>query len=510
MELELHELNQFKSLQQHNDTERIDSEYWEFLLMLGFGNPRKTEQLYKTLRNELSDHDWRMPLVEIGEARSQSLSNRDLDCHSCLQSASDIIFTRSNFLNEKIQAEILALYYYVLTVYHEKILHKLSPLPMLHMGKDLTTINTFQLAFTYRIAVNEVKWLGAPLSNIKSVVNELESKGLWTLTVIGYRSLAILSRIGGDKSSAYEYYDMAFNLASKLNSNTHLKLLHNSLGYTLFSEKRYDEAEQEYLKIIIEGDNDPMIPVLYENLALLAEARGDYPLAISHIKRAIAVSTQLDSIPNVPGEYLFLGRTYENQFDDIERAEHYYRLGYENSMRYAGHGISLTGDRKTVVDAYVNLMNKKGGSKNPPKPPDHFTFAQGKSWKEIKDIFHHQLICFHHKAQPTSKIMAAKLNMPASTLYSLQDRLKKRGYQLPGKSSSDASPDDNLFTFIEAHEELSWDAINNIFEREIIHYLYEKYGYNKQRMAQILKLSYPSIITKTRELTQVSDHLLPN
>ncbi|MBC8194085.1 MAG: hypothetical protein H8E18_16990 [FCB group bacterium] len=298
-----------------------------------------------------------------------------------------------------------------------------------------------------------------------------------------------------------------------MNLTVNLKQLKNALGFALYKENKLDEAEQVYKAIIIEGDYDPILPMLNENLALLAKARSDIDKSIDYMKNALKVSTKLDAIPNVPGEFHYLGQTYENHFKDHEQAEYYYRQGYEHAIRYASHGISLTGDRKDVVDAYVRFI----GQKRPSKPlsgkqdsVDRFAFSQGKPWKDIKDIFQHQLICYHHKIQPNSKVMAAKLNMPASTLYSLQDRLKKRGYQLPEKTNSSTTENHSLFNFIEEHEELSWDAINSIFEREIIHYLYEKYGYNKQRMAQILKLSYPSIITKTRELTQVSEHLLPN
>ena len=79
MESELHEINQLKALRKTSGHEHKDSEYWEFLLMLGFGNPKKTKQLYKALRSEISKQDWRMPLVEIGESRILSISSRDLD-----------------------------------------------------------------------------------------------------------------------------------------------------------------------------------------------------------------------------------------------------------------------------------------------------------------------------------------------------------------------------------------------------------------------------------------------
>ncbi len=477
--------------------------------MLGFGDSAKAELLYKSLRNTVPSSDWRMPLVEIGEARILSISSRDFGCHRRLLSAAQIIFSRSNFLNEKIQSEIAALYYYVLTTHKAKFDDNISALPLLYMGKSLTSIESFRLAFDYKITLSEATLLNFPITNILSIIQKLEQKELWTLACLGYRQVAILSRKINDFSSAYKFYGAALTIASRMNLDMSLRQAQNSLGYLLFCEKRYDEAEQEYLKITPNNENDPIIPILYENLALLAKARSDIDTCVTHLEKAISVSTKLDSIPRVPGEYLYLGQIYEKHYKDLDQAEQYYKQGYDYAMRYASHGISLTGDRKNVVDAYVNLINKKRGPKAP-RPVDSFAFSQGLAWKEIKDIFQHQLICYHHENQLNSKAIATKLNMPASTLYSLQERLHKRGYQIPEKVTSDATENHSLFNFIEAHEEMSWEAINTIFEREIIHYLYEKYGYNKQRMAQILKLSYPSIITKTRELTQVNEHLLPN
>ena len=267
------------------------------------------------------------------------------------------------------------------------------------------------------------------------------------------------------------------------------------------------------MKINLTGDLDPTAPILYENLALLAEARSDMDTAVELVKQALEVSTRLDSIPHIPDECLYLGQAYETHYQDLEQAEKYYQLGYEHAMRYARHGVSLSGDRQKVVEAYVRLTNQKKGAPQPGlslSPETHFAFSEGKPWKEIKDIFHYQLIRYHQRNHAKSKRLAKHLDMPASTLYSVQGRLKKRGYELPGKDQQGSSPDHSLFPFIDEHRELTWQAVNEIFENEIMHYLYEKYGYNKQRMAQILKLSYPSIITKTRELTTVNESLLSN
>ena len=503
------EIDRLKPILRAAGAQESDSDYWEFLIMLGFGDSQKAEQLYKSLRDTVPSTDWRVPLIEIGEARILSISNRGFDSYKCLLSAAKTIFSRSNFLNEEIQSEIIALYYYVLTTHQAKFDDNISALPLLHMGKSHTSIDSFQLAFDYKISVNETRHLDFPIANIISMVQKLEHNKLWPLTCIGFRQAGILSRKKKDFKSAHLYYDTAFSIATRMNLHVTLKQLQLSRGYAYFAEKRFDEAEREYLKIIPNGKYDSILPVLHENLAILAKARSEIDLCITHLEKAITVSTKLDSIQSVPGEYLYLGQIYENHYKDLDQAEHYYKLGYEYAMRYASHGISLTGERKGVVDAYVNLINKKRGSKTP-KQVNAFAFSQGLPWKDIKDIFQYQLICYHHQRLPNSKALARKLNMPASTLYSLQERLKKRGYQLPEKTTSLSDESHSLFNFIEEHEEMSWEEVNSIFEREIIHFLYEKYGYNKQRMAQILKLSYPSIITKTRELTQVNDHLLPN
>ncbi|NQV43161.1 MAG: hypothetical protein HQ506_12495 [Candidatus Marinimicrobia bacterium] len=503
------ELNQLKPILRAAGAKETDSDYWEFLLMLGYGDSEKAIQLYESLRNTVPASDWRMPLVEIGEARILSISNRDFECHKRLATAAEIIFSRSNFLKDEIQAEVTALYYYVLTTHQAKFDHNISVLPLLHMGKSFTTIDSFQLAFDYSISINEAMLLNFEVSDIMSVVQKLEQYELWTLACIGYRQAAIVSRKKNDYKSAYRFFDEALSIAFRMRYDMNIKQIQNSLGYTLFSEKRLDDAECEYLKITPSGMYDPIIPILHENLALLAKAKSDIHGCVSHMEKAIEVSTKLDSIPHVPGEYLYLGKIYETHYKDLDRAEHYYKMGYDYAMRYASHGISLIGDRIDVVNAYVNIINKKHGPKTP-KSSNAFAFSNGLPWKDIKDIFHHQLICYHHEKQQNSKAMAAKLSMPASTLYSVQERLKKRGYQLPEKSPSSPAENHSLCNYMEEHKDISWEEINTIFEREIIHYLYEKYGYNKQRMAQILKLSYPSIITKTRELTQVNEHLLPN
>jgi len=490
-----------------------DSEYWEFLLMMGFGNISATQQLFEKLRAEIAEDDWRRPLLLLGEARFLQISGRDLECFLQLEEVSKIIFPQSNILNDNIQSETMSLFSYTQSNLQEKIGQSVNILPLLTSGSKLTSIASFKLAFEYRILLKQVIISKATLQDFVSIVDKLIKSNLRVLACLGYRTIGILHRQQKNYKKAHHYFNLALNMAERMDLRVNRNQILNAKAYALFHQGKLEAAEELYAKITPEGRLDSIIPILNENLALLAENRQDMSRSIKHMKIALSVSSELDSVGYVPGECLYLGQAYEKYMDDLDQAEHYYRLGYEHSMRYASHGISLTGDRREVVETYVNFIsrNKRRGKTTKPGPEkDIFAFSKGKSWKDIKDIFQHQLICFHSVDLKNGKLLAAKLDMPASTLYSLQDRLKARGFELPRKDESPPVEDLELHDFFIEHQDLSWDEANQIFEREIMHYLYERYGYNKHRMAKILELSYPSIIKMTRELTQVNEHFLTN
>ncbi len=513
LESELQDIYLIKSSNGDVDGFSKESEYWEILLLMGFGNPSATQDFYHTLRQDIDKNDWRMPLIEIGEARFLSILGKDFESYVQLEKASKIIFSQSNFLNETIQSEIMSLHSYVLANLNLKITQQINSLPILLSGSQLTSLSSFRLAYDYKITILKVSEGFCQIANLEDIVENLKKNQLWVLTSMGYRQIGIFFRIRREYKKAHYYFGLALDIAERMDLRVTRNQIINAKAYALFHEGKLEAAEALFATIIPGSRLDSILPILNENLALLAEARQDRVLSIKHMKIALSVSSELDSVGHVAGECLYLGQAYEKHMGDLEKAEHYYRLGYEHSLRYASHGISLTGDRKEVVETYVNFISRNKDSGRAPKQvpeKDAFAFSQGKSWKRIKDIFQHQLICFHSAKLRNSKLLASKLDMPASTLYSLQDRLKARGFEIPEKDASLPVEDLDLYDFLTEHQDLSWEAANQIFEREIIHYLYERYGYNKHRMAKILGLSYPSIIKKTRELTQVNAHFLPN
>ena len=500
-------LNVFKT-----DSENFLSHFWEFFSLIAFGDIEFSKLMYDHLEN-IKTRPWQKPLVSIGKAKFLSISGKLFESHVEFQNTRNQMLSFRDFPSSKIENEIWAFLSYEQAILAGKIKDTYHNHLFLQAGAKLTAIEKLSHAFELQIQMYLANQNSQDLSKFESAIIRIQNDNMPSLACVGWRNAAIFARNSGNFSLASTFLHNARSIAESCD----LKIMQNQIQATsaiqFIKLNKLDKARYELSLLTSQDELDPNIPTRLEILAVIEEKEGNLNRASELILEALKLSIKLDNIDLIPGEYLYLGQVYENHYNDFEQAEYYYKQGYDHAMRYASHGISLTGDRKNVVDAYVKFIKRQQASSAPSKPSkpiDHFAFSQGKPWKEIKDIFQHQLICYHQGYQQNSKALANKLSMPPSTLYSLQDRLKKKGYQLPDKNATGDIENHNLFSFIEEHEDLTWEAINSIFEREIIHYLYEKYGYNKQRMAQVLKLSYPSIITKTRELTQVNEHLLPN
>ena len=486
-------------------------ELWELLTQVGFGDMELSRVVLSHLRANIHKNDVRMPLLDLGEAKYLSFEGKMFESYKLFNLASHHILLQNQLYSRKIFNEIQALILFV----KGGIYSKLSMKDCLHFdnlsGMQLTSIQNLKLAFEYTLAIWRVEAGYTEPRLVMKVAQTLELKGLHTLASIAYRSLGIHFRMKSDFTTAHSMFNKSLQIALEHELKVCRENVLNSIGLCYYHEGNYDLAQETFTSLLIDHRVKEITPFIYENLALIADKQGNYDSALQFVKQALNIGSSLDHVPALPGEALYLGETYEKHFGDLEQAETYYRLGYENSLRYAAAGISLTGDRKKVVEAYVDFLKrvdppKLGRSTKPATSP--FDFAQGKTWKEIRDTFHHELLKYHSQKYRKGKQLAAILEMPATTLYSLRDRLARRGFQL--QAPTEPEPDHPLQSFIQDHESLNWAEINQIFEREMVHYLYEKYGYNKLRMSKILKLSYAIIIEKTRDLTRIHENFLPN
>ena len=482
---------------------------WEFFSFLSFGETELPEHLLNHM-DSIDLLPWQNHLVGVGKAKYLSVLGRLFESHKAYEGLSKNLFQLD--LEKKLLSEIQSFWHYESGILAEKIVDYKRAVYCYNVGHSLSKNKSLRLAFEISKKRVTLKHDPSSLDSFLVSLRQIESLNIPTLECLGWLSAGKSQKVAGDQKKNFQYLAKSLEIAQSFN----LSLLEKQVTVAhAVSKSRwglYDEARDWLTKISYSGALDPIIPTKLEILAVIEQRQKNIDAAVKYVKDALKISLKLDHIFKVPDESLFLGEQFENHYKDLDQAEKYYQIGYEHAIRYAEHGISLSGDRKKVVDAYLRVLKKKRKTSGDQKPSqaDQFSFAEGKSWKRIKDIFHHQLILYHATELPNRKQMAKKLDMPPTTLYSVQNRLEGRGYLLPAKGQQSSDTIEQLQDFIEEHDALSWTEINEIFEREMMHYLYEKYGYNKQRMATILELSYPALLNKTRELTQVDDHLLPN
>ena len=486
---------------------------WEILTQLGFGDVSLSGEVLATFKKQLSGNDWRLIVANLGEARYLSFEGKLLAGYELLTNAKNMSTLIEFDLPPSFKDEIKALALYIKIVFDLKFGMKNTLLLDHFSGQSLTSSKNFKLAFQYGIDCRRLESNELSPQGMLQTLHELGKANLPTLVAAGYRVLGIHFRKKRLYDEALDMYKKGTQVAETNNFRNVRDQIRLAVGLCQFHQGRLDTARITLSALQKDQHIGYTTPFIYENLAVIADKEKNYQQAVDLVKIALTNSMELDHVEALPSECLYLGETYETHFQDLEKAEYYLKLGYDNSMRYAEAGIALVHDRKGVVEAYVDFIkrhNQAGGSQKTTAQLDQYSFAQGLTWKTIKETFQHQLLLFHLKVEKTGKRLAARLEMPATTLYSLQTRLKKKGYALDSSVVGEPNDPHALQAFVQKHSELSWSEINAVFEREIILYLYEKYGYNKLRMSKVLNLSYAIVIQKTRDITAFNENLLTN
>jgi tetratricopeptide (TPR) repeat protein len=266
------------------------------------------------------------------------------------------------------------------------------------------------------------------------------------------------------------------------------------------------EAQELFSGLIQSADSRYLRSTILENLTLTYNAEQKYEQAAEYLSQAIEHSQKYDILSQLPDECLFLGDLYREKLQQPELATYYYEIGSRAALKMAEHGFSLKGDRLDVVNRFENRP-KVGYSLPESLTPkaERFAFADGLTWKQINDLFQFHLIKSHLESGMAIADLPEKLELKSSTYYAIKRRLNQHGYNLSDdlttaqlKSKHAVS----LKSYVNGFQELSWSQANQRFEKEIIEYLFKQVGYHKNKLADELGVSYPTILQKTKSLGQ--------
>jgi len=346
---------------------------------------------------------------------------------------------------------------------------------------------------------------------IQSFLEEFQSLKHWIMYVIGMRHTAVLYRLMHEYSMAEEIYQKAMTVAVDQDYTFLLEQLRNSLAYLYLVSEREDEAENIFRTLAPQTQSNFLRSVVLENMALLHHGRMDFHLAVDFCRRALENSQNYSVLAQVPDECLFLGDIHLEQMEDADTAEYYYHLGYQSSLDLAQQGFPLKGVRLEAVEKYSQFLQGQRSIPKTPKAQQPFSDLSGKPWREIVNLFQYNFLVYHQLNAGDRKELLEHLGMKYTTYYAQRNRLEELGFRFPQRSAEQQVPLDNrqflpnLQNYIQGLTQKDWKNANQHFEEEIMRFLFQRFGYQKSRLARELEVSYPTILAKTKSFTSVAD-----
>ena len=483
-------------------------ELWELVCQVGFTDLSAAKQFLYADWQEMQ-HPWQKALLLTGRAKSYSLEGNLLATTVLLEEALDQINDPSLPLQEKAYRESKAYIHYEKAVFLIKTNEIDRGKKQLIIASKLTSSRKLRLACQYLQIVTQVrKSAKNTIPKIQKIANRLEKEQIFFLSHFAGREIGLAYEAEKDFSKAEQQFRLVKKAADGHGLHYLSQLTSKSLGYNLYLQERYHESLEVLEETLQRVDSHYLRSLLLECIALSNFGLDNENAGLQALEEALSCSLNNYVVTKIAEEALYLGNRYLTKHQDIKKAAYYYQLGYQESLKHADYGLPLRGDRLEVVKTYVQFLRNHLPATFEDTPKHlFFDFSLGKSWQQIKDLFHYNLVMYHRIHTGKTGPILKHLGIPPTTYYSLQNRLKSRGILFPkSKAREDQLPDDqfieSLQRYIDLHAAKDWETINDQFEQDLFGFLYQYYGYNKQRLGSMLDLSYSVIISKTRRLTQ--------
>ncbi|MCF7796940.1 MAG: hypothetical protein K9N11_01870 [Lentisphaeria bacterium] len=478
---------------------------WDFnITAKTLGNPERTEGVTHMTR----------PVLQALKADFYSAEGNFLAAHALLQEAIYQAESRFYRLPSEAKANVLGFVLFEKGVFENRLEHHEAAHAYFQHAYKLANPGPLKAMaeierFAYTIKPNRK----AAYAKLEQKVVDLSEMGMTAYATLALHRLGTLADIAEKYKVSAAYYNRALTQAKEHGYAFLTWQIQNTQGYSALLQKHADQARDILEKVSNTTPSHHMKALALENLALLFFNSEQYPAAAEYVEQALEISRKNQVVSRLAPEYHFLGDVHKDYLGEPEKAGYYYDLGFKELSLYAAHGLPLTGNRLKLMETLVAYLRERPSTQPTATylpHESHFEFALGKTWRKIVDIFHYNLVLFHFRYTGRGEKLIAHLDMPTTTFYSLRDRLSKRGFRFPTKRQKDFvfNPEhyqEGLQQYLQFEADKTWKEVNKQFERDLMQYLYAAYGYRKTRLSEILDLSYPMVIAKTKAVTDESN-----
>lgn len=350
------------------------------------------------------------------------------------------------------------------------------------------------------------------LNRLIRMVERFKKEKLIAAHILGLQNLGSLNKKRRKLDQADQYYREALYLAEQNDLQYLIWGIKNSIGLLLHKQKKFKASVSYFESFIDTVESHYLKAIVIKSLAIRYHLYGEKEKAIDLSKDGLEYAQMHNVFSMIPTYADLIGDLIIDHSSTPQEAFHYYKLGYEESMRQQEAGLPLTGTRLRAIKRYTEyLTSQLPESFHNITVANYFEWAKGKSWVRVQDLFHYNFFVYHFIHTGIGNKTFKHLDMISTTFYSLAKRMRDmRGIKFPNLKDADMvlPPDlyfDSLQKYVQLHRDKTFKQANAQFEHDIYEYLFKESGYNKKRLARSLDLSYSVVIKNTKQFTEASE-----
>jgi len=494
-----------KSLISHKKS----NEWLEFISRLGLVSMAQARSVFLSGDYTQLDDLGQKALYTAGRGKILSLEGNLIGSKMTLDEAQLVAELRNADQGYLVKDEILAYVNYERAVFFEKYGETFNSMSLYRSAKRLAETETLDSIIDYQISSLALQHgTGSSVADAEAWIHYFSENEMQIMQLLAMRRLSKYFRTHDKFDEAGDLLMKALDLSTQFNYPFIVEQVKNSYGYLQYARGEIEEAREIFEALVNDLESNYLKATVMENLTLTYYNDEEYDTAAGYLDRAIDHSQKYEILSLIPEQCLFMGDMHKEKFSNPEMATHYYDIGSQVALRMAEYGFSLQGDRLKVINCFQN--RPKTGYSIPDTlgiRQDPFAFSQGKTWKEINDLFQFLLIQGHLESGINVSDLPGKLDLKASTYYAIKRRLGQHGYAFEKDKSNNIvsfKKDDiiALKTYVAGLTDLTWSEANHQFEGEVVEYLFKLVGYQKTKLAEKLDISYPTVLQKTKSLTR--------
>ncbi len=481
--------------------------FFEFIGHVGFKDNQEIRSALKMADIGSSDFIEINPITIAIKAKIFSIEGNLIDALRQFKIAHHGALTNYNRKKHYQSDNLLAYIKFEYAVFYKKIFEFHLASDLLLEAKYLATDSNLCLLIDYELLLIELEHLHSiPEDEVIKTLELIEKRGILVTYIFGYLRLGEINRKLKKYPESKKYYSKAIGLAKKYNYSYLEQTINNSIGLIELSTGDIPKAIKTLSAIVETTKSFYLKSLAMENIALAYILKDSKEIAINYAHEALTISLDHGVFDRIPGQAMFIGDVYIRKFQQPERAEYFYKTACDHALSLAENGLPLHGQRMQAVKRYMDFIKQHPRQSNANElTTDVFSFALGKSWSELTDIFKFNLIVYHRQLHRKMKAILNNIDLTLASFNSKQNRLKRNGFVLPNLKFKEIKYDDprysnSLQDYIRRMKNKTWSGALKTFEKEVMIYLYSNNNYNKRKLSKAIDFSYSHTLIKMKEL----------